>query len=210
VLEYGSHLPECLKLKFGVEPQISALLSQTDFESAYVDSEAEALTIRRQYPRVPADRAATRIQATRVLIFLDFDGVLRRKRSPLYRLDSDCLSVFEKAVRRCPDAQIVITSSWREAFSLSQIRGLFSADIAVRIIGVTPIEPTDWRCEDHHRYREVMAFLKRNGHTSTEWIALDDDPSHYPTLRNLIIVDAERGFDSEVAGRLASAVLDAR
>ncbi len=138
-----------------------------------------------------------------MLIFLDFDGVLRRKQSPLYRLDGDCLSFFEGAVRLLPDAQIVITSSWREAFSLSQMRQLFSPDIAERIVGVTPIE---WSGEDHYRYREVLSFLKRNGHADTAWIAVDDDPSHYPPLRNLIVVDGECGFDSEAAARLASAV----
>lgn len=138
-----------------------------------------------------------------VLVFLDFDGVLRRKQSPLYRLDVDCLSIFERAMRLLPHAQIVITSSWREAFSLSQMRSLFSPDIAQRIVGVTPIE---WSREDHYRYKEVLAFLKENGHGVSNWIAIDDDASHYPPFNNLILVDGERGFDSEAAARLAIAV----
>ena len=48
-----------------------------------------------------------------MFIFLDFDGVLRRKQSPLYKLEEDCLRTFENAVRLLPNAQIVITSSWR-------------------------------------------------------------------------------------------------
>lgn len=138
-----------------------------------------------------------------MLIFLDFDGVLRRKQSPLYRLDADCVSHFEKAVRSLLEAEIVITSSWREGFSLDQMRKLFSPDIAARIVGVTPI---DWRREGHYRYREVLTYLKRSGDAGQEWIALDDDPFHYPRLSNVLLIDAERGFDSEAARRLVSAV----
>jgi HAD domain in Swiss Army Knife RNA repair proteins len=137
-----------------------------------------------------------------MLIFLDFDGVLRPKQSPLYRFDADCLDMFERAVRLLPEAQIVITSSWREAFSLGQMRRLFSPDIAERIVGVTPIE---WSHQDHYRYREVLAFLKRNSPAGAAWMALDDDPLHYPPLRNLIVVDGECGFDSDAAARLLTA-----
>lgn len=138
-----------------------------------------------------------------MLIFLDFDGVLRRKQSPLYRLDADCLNAFEQAVRKLPDAEIVITSSWREAFSLERMRGLFSPDIAARIVGVTPI---DRRREDHYRYREVLAYMKRNGKSGVPWVALDDESSHYPPFANLILIDGQRGFDSHAAERLASTV----
>ena len=138
-----------------------------------------------------------------MLIFLDFDGVLRRKHSPLYRLDADCLSAFEQAVRKLPDAEIVITSTWREAFSLERMRGLFSPDISARIVGVTPIAR---RREDHYRYREVLAYLKRNGKSGVPWVALDDEPSHYPPFANLILIDGQQGFDSHAAERLASTV----
>jgi HAD domain in Swiss Army Knife RNA repair proteins len=133
-------------------------------------------------------------------VFLDFDGVLRRKQSPLYRLEGDCLRSFEDAVRSLPNVQIVIASSWREAFSLREMRDLFSPDIAGRIVGVTPIE---WHRENHHRYREVLAFLKHNGHSRTPWIAIDDEACHYPLgLENLVLVDGSRGFDADAAERM--------
>jgi len=135
-----------------------------------------------------------------VLIFLDFDGVLRRKQSPLYRLDVDCLHVFENAVRMLPGAPNVITSSWRCAFSRRGTPRLFSADFSERIVGVTP---TEWSREDQYRYREVLSFLKRNGHISSRWIALDDEAFHYPPgFDNLVLVDGSRGFDAEAAERL--------
>ena len=135
-----------------------------------------------------------------MFIFLDFDGVLRRKQSPLYKLEEDCLRTFENGVRFLPNAQIVITSSWREAFSLSQMRRLFSPDIAERIVGVTP---TEWGREDQYRYREVLSFLRRNGYSGTHWIAIDDEAFHYPPgFNNLVLVDGSRGFDAAAAERM--------
>jgi hypothetical protein len=72
------------------------------------------------------------------ILFLDFDGVLRRNGSPLYNLESELVINLEKAPREAPAVKIVITSSWREAFGLNELRGLFSADIAVRVEGCTP------------------------------------------------------------------------
>ena len=138
-----------------------------------------------------------------MFIFLDIDGVLRRKQSPLYRLDADCLHAFEQAIRSLPDLQIVISSTWREAFTLDHMRGLFSPDIALRIIGVTPIAPNR---DGHYRYREVLAYLKLNRREKDPWLALDDDPLHYPRLDNVLLIDGERGFDSYAAQRLREAL----
>jgi hypothetical protein len=138
-----------------------------------------------------------------MIIFLDIDGVLRRKQSPLFRFDADCLRTFEQAVRSLPDSQIVITSSWREAFTLDQMRGLFSQDIRLRIIGVTPIARNR---EGHYRYREVLAYLKLNGRERNPWLAIDDDSLHYPPLNNVLLIDGERGFDSTAAERLVGVV----
>ena len=138
-----------------------------------------------------------------MLIFLDIDGVLRRKQSPLYRLDAACLRAFERAIRSLPDLQIVITSSWREAFTLDQMRGLFSPDIALRIIGITPIAPNQG---GQYRYREVLAYLKLKGQENDSWVALDDDPLNYPLLNNVLLIDGERGFNTDAAQQLAGVV----
>ena len=101
-----------------------------------------------------------------MLIFLDFDGVLRRKDAPLYKLEREVVSRFEEALRAMPGASVVITSSWREAFSLPEMRRSFSPDIAARIVGVTPIAQSRDGC---HRHREVMAYLKRNAMEGSPW-----------------------------------------
>lgn len=131
-----------------------------------------------------------------MLIFLDLDGVLRRRTAPLYKLEPALVQTFEDTVRGLPGAQIVITSSWREAFSLREIRGHFSPDIASRIVGVTPVSQTQ---EGFPRHREVLAYLKRRTTTAEKWIAIDDDPLHYPKDRRVLLVDPDCGFNSEAA-----------
>jgi hypothetical protein len=45
------------------------------------------------------------------------------------------------------------SSSWREGFSLTEIRARFSDDVGSRIVGMTPMVQDG----EHRRYREVLA-----------------------------------------------------
>jgi hypothetical protein len=135
-----------------------------------------------------------------LFLFLDIDGVLRRMNSPLYKLDKDCLENFEESVRSHPEVKIVITSSWRLAFSLNEIKKLFSEDISQRIVGMTPISHY---LEDYHRYKEVLAYLEENKNGEHRWIAVEDDPEYYPPGCNVLLIDPQRGFDSQAAHQLA-------
>ena len=133
-------------------------------------------------------------------LFLDLDGVLRRSASPLYGLDRDLVDNLEGLLRTVPDVKVVITSSWREAFSLAELRNHFSPDIAARIVGVTPSSQSrDGFC----RHREVLAYLKRNDAASDWWVAVDDDPGHYPPDAPVLLVDSATGLDAAMAAELA-------
>jgi len=132
------------------------------------------------------------------LIFLDIDGVLRRNGAPLYALEDDIRRLFEETLRAMPGAEVVISSSWREGFGLDEIRAHFSDDVASRIIGMTPIAQES----EHRRYREVLSYLIRTGQKGRPWVAVDDDPAHYPSSVNVILVDPEKGLDSTAASRL--------
>ncbi len=133
-------------------------------------------------------------------LFLDLDGVLRRSASPLYGLDRDLVANLESLLRAFPDVKVVITSSWREAFSLAELRKHFSADIAARIVGVT-LSSEDR--DDFYRHREVLAYLKRKAAPGDWWVAVDDDPLHYPSDAPVLLVDPAVGLDVATAAELA-------
>lgn len=95
--------------------------------------------------------------------------------------------------------RIVITSSWREAMALDELRQPFSAALRPRIIGVTPLSRHH---SDHGRYREVLAFRNRLGQAEP-WVVIDDEPLHYPASVNVILTDPGKGFDEEAAGPVA-------
>jgi HAD domain in Swiss Army Knife RNA repair proteins len=130
-----------------------------------------------------------------VLIFLDFDGVLRREDAPLYRFEKPLHSAFEDAVRRIPGAEIVVTSTWREVAGLTDLRRLFSRDIAERMVGVTPIG-------EGGRYREILTYLRATGAEGRRFVVVDDDPQSFPRGVPLLLVDPAKGFGAEEAAKL--------
>jgi ADP-ribose pyrophosphatase YjhB (NUDIX family) len=136
-----------------------------------------------------------------VIVFLDIDGVLRRLRSPRGRFEVDCLAWFEDAVRRTHDIRIVISSTWRLDMPLREIRGCFSPDVAQFIVDVTPEAA---RITSYYRYGEVLAYLKNEGAEGTTWIAVDDDPAHFPATAPTLLTDPGRGFDETASQALAA------
>jgi hypothetical protein len=138
-----------------------------------------------------------------VLIFLDIDGVLRRRSARLYVLERHCLEVFEEVVREAPGARIVIASSWREAFTLAELKKGFSPDIASRVVGVTPIAQDR---TGNYRHREVLAYLERNGLRDRPWGGGGGRPQRDSASASLVLTDPDRGFDTEAASKLRAAI----
>jgi hypothetical protein len=138
------------------------------------------------------------------LIFLDIDGVLRRVTSPTDCFDRDCLERFESAVRKCPVSKIVISSTWRFAMPLKELRSRFSPDIAARIVGVTP---QIFEEETYERMAEIDAFLKEKNVTAVKWLAIDDNSDHFPAGSPVLITDPNKGFDEVSANQLSNILL---
>lgn len=141
------------------------------------------------------------------LIFLDFDGVLRRETSNRFCFDQDCLENFESAIRHCAISKIVISSTWRLAMPLKELRNRFSPDIAAWIIGITPELLEE---ETYERYAEIMAFLENRNVTAIPWVAIDDTPTHFPKGSPAIFTDPQQGFDVDCASRLVQLLVDTR
>lgn len=130
------------------------------------------------------------------LVFLDFDGVLRRSTAPLYRLEEQLVKNFESVVLGSSDTFIVISSSWREAYGLAELKRHFSMGFAKRIEGLTPRAKVPGELT---RYKEILAYLMRYHPEGRRWLAIDDDPSQFPEGAPLMTIDAARGFDSTAA-----------
>ncbi|MFJ9535152.1 HAD domain-containing protein [Herbaspirillum sp. NPDC101396] len=134
-----------------------------------------------------------------MILFLDFDGVLH----PLNREDGALsrLPQLEITLRKFNEIDIVISSAWRQEYSLTQLRGYFSDDIQRRIIDVTPV--LDHLDNRYLRQAEIDLWLRNAGREYEGWIALDDSEWLFPPgCRNLILVDPEVGFDEAVEDAL--------
>jgi hypothetical protein len=126
------------------------------------------------------------------LVFLDIDGVLRRTTSNPSQFDQDCLERFESAIRQCSVSKIVISSTWRLAMSLKEIRSRFSPDVAARIVGVTPQNPKE---ETYERHAEILLFLEEKKIQNMSWVAIDDDSEYFPIGSPVIYTNPLTGFD---------------
>ena len=131
-----------------------------------------------------------------MLIFLDFDGVLHPcgKDVPHF-----CYKpLFEDTLRKCVNVSVVVTSTWRLAYSMKELKVFFSEDIGSRIIGVTPILDDD---APYSRYREISQYLEDKNQVMP-WIAIDNEPDLFPKECNLIVTDSIKGFDEVAANKL--------
>ena len=141
-------------------------------------------------------------------LFLDFDGVLH----PEFCHESQhfcCLPQFESAVRHFPETNIVISSTWRHQRSLEQMREFFSADVANRVVGVTPAFNTLDSVPDallgYEREAECEAWLRAQQRSHLPWLALDDRPWLFrPFSRSLFRVDGQTGLTDQLSTSLAA------
>jgi len=130
-----------------------------------------------------------------VYIFLDFDGVLK----PLTQgntpnvFNQDCLDAFENVVRRYDNIKIVISSTWKLAFSLREIRQFFSPDIQKLIVGIVP--ETTGQITPYERHKEVLSYLCTHNEEDAKWVAIDDDPEHFPKGCTVILTEPSIGFN---------------
>jgi class 3 adenylate cyclase len=133
-------------------------------------------------------------------LLLDYDGVIRPFSAEPGSVDSACLQRFEAAVQPFPDVGIVLASGWRKRFSLEQVKGLFTEDIAIRIVGSAPASTIRVGA---YRHVEMTAFLDSEGAGAARWIAVDDSREIYPDGADVVVPDSDTGFDGTCAARLA-------
>ena len=130
------------------------------------------------------------------VIFLDFDGVLHPAEY-LRFTEVDGELVFESDVRFCwagllwdlikdHDCDLVIHSSWRASFDLSEIKEMLPPELGSRVRAATG---------SGARFRSIEAYVA--AHQLRKYLILDDAPDEFPLdLQALVVCHPKRGIDS--------------
>jgi HAD domain in Swiss Army Knife RNA repair proteins len=140
-----------------------------------------------------------------MILFLDFDGVMH----PLKGTDLFCREEhLARALRDFPGVDVVISSSWRETHTLTNMLTFFLTDLRSRIVGVTPvIEIRNGVDVPGVRWREINQYLSDTGNEHRPWVALDDDPGNFPAeCAELILCDSNHGFGNAAEKALRAAL----
>ena len=142
----------------------------------------------------------------RIILFLDFDGVLHAPNCRAARL-FEHLARLEAVLRDFPEVGIVVSSSWRERRTLSQLRELFAVEMRERVLGSTPV--VRFQRELPHRGFECTTWLAQNV-PNAPWLAIDDEAHLFAPVHRLLVCDPRVGFGEERAAVLRTHLLEMR
>lgn len=138
------------------------------------------------------------MQASRPLLFLDFDGVLHPETAAEAELFSQRTLLWELLLAEL-SLGVVISSTWRGSFSLTEMTGLLTAGggefLADRILGATPDLPAGDAGLAGHRGRECRAWREAQGHAGC-WLAIDDYRPFFVAADPLYWVDSSLGLQA--------------
>jgi hypothetical protein len=128
------------------------------------------------------------------VLFLDFDGVLHPKGAGGFAAHFSRRPLLGELLldAACAHVQVVVSSTWREMYSLAKLRSFFSAALQPRIIGGTPaLDDLD---ADFLRYREIRAWLNQHPEVK-RWCAVDDDRAGFPENQpRVVFTDSATGL----------------
>jgi len=145
------------------------------------------------------------------LLFLDIDGVMHsvdrvEANATSIQIDTTGDRLFEhlpllgQILDQCPDVSVIISSSWRDSYTLPELQGFFG-DWGHRVIGTT-VRVDAVGSLPANRFRECQAMADLLG--VTDWVMVDDQPgivwgSQIPTrdlVRRVIWCDPVLGLAS--------------
>jgi hypothetical protein len=137
----------------------------------------------------------------RKILFLDFDGVLHPAwGNSLPEFVHAHALAQAMAGRPC---EIVISSTWREHYSLAQIKGFLLPELGGRVIGVTGQDPPG----RYPRHKAILQYLAALGE-AVDWRALDDSGSEFHACPNLILCDGAIGLQQAQVEQVISWIGD--
>ena len=148
---------------------------------------------------------------TKMIIFLDFDGVLH----PITDTEPDFCrkALLWEILRACPDAEIVFSTSWKQLYRFDELLCYVinggGEDLERRFIGTTPSiirEQMTNKTSAARREQECRLWLSGNGH-SQSWIAIDDTAVFFTAAcPTLYLVDKETGLTSADVSNLIARI----
>lgn len=135
------------------------------------------------------------------LVFLDFDGVLHpNQATPEQRFQH--VDALMDLLDEHPEAELVVSSSWRFHFSWEELQAEVPHRLAARLTAATG-QALPGRIQ---RHAEVSAFVRRleaEGQGARPWCALDDCSWEFPPdCDELIACDGARGIQEPELCRL--------
>ena len=164
--------------------------------------------------RMGRNPACTLCGRSRLILFLDFDGVLHPDPCP------DKSRLFENAARLAdaldefPEVAIVLSTSWRNVRPENELLEPLPASLRARVLGITPrFGDFTAACSriPYRRHAECEQWLISNDLADSPWWALDDRAYWFaPYCENLIQCDAQMGFDERACAHLISTLTLAR
>jgi len=133
------------------------------------------------------------------VVFLDFDGVLNSDRSTQelgtrYRFSRASVAAFNLVLRET-EARIVISSSWREHWTLKENAQFLERDgvLPGRVIGKTPT------LDGSERGREIDAWLAAVPYSVKSFVIIDDRDDMAMHSERLVRVDPAVGITDRQA-----------
>ncbi|MFG6468408.1 HAD domain-containing protein [Roseateles sp. BYS87W] len=126
------------------------------------------------------------------LVFLDFDGVLHpNQTTPDQRFEH--VDVLMDLLDEHPEAELVVSSSWRFHFGWDDLLAEVPSRLAKRLVTATgPALPG--RFQRHAEIKNFLGRLEVDGQGVRPWRALDDCAWEFPSnCTELIACDGARG-----------------
>lgn len=124
------------------------------------------------------------------IISLDFDGVTHPSSPCSRRVDTPHFGWLQCLVHLLvphPDVRILVHSSWREVYSLSELQAILESDLVDRVIGAAP--PGD------DKYAAIWTWIETNA-PGAALLVLDDEATAFPaqTPPELLLCDPCKGL----------------
>ena len=124
-------------------------------------------------------------------LFLDFDGVMHSTKD--HSVFFSQVSLLSKLIIKNP-VNIIISSSWRFQFDLTQLKSYFPQNIQHHIIDTTDKA----HIGQFSRYYEIKQYLEGHDKSLSDWRALDDTRLLFPPdCEQLILCNPNYGLQQK-------------